>query len=161
MLSNDHIAPHDTGILSITFNSREFKGKVEKQVSFETNDTSNESITIDFTATVLHVMAVDPDYLFIRTTQDSTASESVTLTNSGEQKIKIRSVTSSSNLVTAKLSKDELKPGEPATLTGTFTPPSAGTFNGNIELTTDNPKMPHLSIRFFAWVKDKIGRAHV
>lgn len=155
LLSNDHIAPNDTGILAITFNGSQFKGTVHKQVSFETNDSTDESVSIEFTATVLHVMAVVPEYLFIRTTQDSAVSESVKLTNTGEHKIKIRSVSSSSNSVIAKLSKDELKPGEEATLTGTFTPPSSGTFNGDIEITTDHPKMPRMSIRFFAWVKDK------
>ncbi|MBI1806517.1 MAG: DUF1573 domain-containing protein [Ignavibacteria bacterium] len=155
LLSNDHIAPSDTGILSIIFNARQFKGVVHKQVTFNTNDTTQKSVEISFTANVLHVLGVDPDYLFIRTMADSTASASVSLTNLSEGPIKIRSVSSTSNAIAAKLSKDELKPGEEVELTGVFTPPSAGTFNGNIELTTDHPKMPHLSIRFFAWVKDK------
>jgi hypothetical protein len=153
LLSNDHIAPNDSSTLTITFNSKQFAGKVHKAVSIVTNDTTNRAIDIKFTANVLRILEIEPEYLFIRTAIDSTGYQNTVIKNVGSDTIKILSVISTSNLITTKLTKDIIKPSEETTLSATFTPKSNGIVNGNVELKTDHPKLPLLKVRFVGWVK--------
>jgi hypothetical protein len=153
LLSNDHIAPNDSSTLSITFNSKQFTGKVHKAVSMVTNDTTNRTVEIKFTANVLRILEIEPEYLFIRTAIDSIVYQNAIIKNVGSDTVKILSVISTSNLITAKLSKDIIKPSEEVTLTATFAPKSNGIVNCDVELKTDHPKLPSLKVRFVGWVK--------
>lgn len=154
LLSNDRLAPGDSSVLSVTFNSTMFLGHVEKGVALETNDTSHAHVDIRFNADVIKLFELDPDYLFLKASPDSTTTRTLTITNSGKHEINFLSVSPSSNLVTAKLSRMSIKPGEETTLTGSITPPKPGTYTGNIDITTDDPREPVLSVRYFSWVKD-------
>ncbi len=154
LLSNDHIAPGDSGLLSITFNSSSFLGHVEKGVNFETNDTAHRRMEIHFTATVIRLFELDPEYLFLKGAPGSTTSRSLRINNSGNREINFLSVAPSSPMISATLSRMSIKPGEGTTLTGSITPKAAGTYTGNIQITTDDPREPVLTIRFFSWVRD-------
>lgn len=155
LVSNGHIAPQDSGIVSISFNPSTFSGLVEKMVHVKTNDPAKNDITIKFSANVIKALEFDPEYIFIKTVVDSTTSSLITLSNVGNTKIKILSVKATSGLVSTTLEEEEISPGKEVSITTSITPKSSGTITGNIEILTDHPLQPHLSIRYMAWVKPR------
>jgi hypothetical protein len=149
LLSNDHLAPKDSALLYITFDAKRFIGQVEKMVSMVTNDDAQRSVEIKFTANVIKMLDINPEYFYVRAAKNSPVSQSIKIKNLGTENIKILSVLSSLDILKPHLSKDIIKPNEEVTLTVTFLSKSMGTTNGNINIKTDNPKASLLSIRFF------------
>ena len=155
LMSNDHILPGDSGALSIMFHTRNLAGHAEKAVTLDSNDPDHKHVRIIFTANVIGVLDVVPDYLYFQTNRDSIATQTVTIKNRGTESFNITSTTTTLDNVGLKLSDSRLRPGQEATLTVTLTPKSAGTLKGNIEIDTDHPKVPSVSVRVFALVTGK------
>ena len=156
LMSNDHIAPHDSGALGITFDAKRFNGKVAKSVSFKTNDPSQSNVHINFSAQINRILEVTPEYLiFSHVKVDSPATEQLIISNDTDQRVHITSVKTSSDVLSVKLSKNTIIEGTEAVLTCTLQTSKPGTYNGNIEIRTDNPDMPVLNIRFFGLVSNK------
>ncbi len=153
LLSNDHIAPGGSGILSVKFEAKRFSGKVEKAISLNTNDTEQKHVSINFHANVIKSLELEPEYFFFSAFPDSTTEKTITITNSSSQTIHIQSVKPSSDFITVKISSDKLEPGDEATLTGTIHPIEAGTTRGDIEITTDFSPYPKFTVSFFAYIK--------
>jgi hypothetical protein len=153
LMSNDHIAPRDSGMLSVTFSPKSYNGKVEKTVNLRTNDTAHASVTIHFTANVVQVLAIDPEYIFFKTVIDSSTVQTITIKNLSPHPVQFLSVRSSASFITVKLPRESLDPGEETTLTGIITPKTSGAVGGSIEIKTDNPLLPVLNIRVFVWVR--------
>ena len=154
LLTHDHIAPNDSGVLEITFNTKKFSGKVDKSISMYTNDSTQSYIHIYFTANVLTLLTFEPEYFYFQTTADSATTQTMSITNTGSQAVRILSVKPTSELFSAKVSEDKIDPGKRATLVSVLKAKYAGTFFGNIEITTDNPNIPLLSLRVAALVKE-------
>ena len=160
LISHDHIAPNDSGILSVTFDAKRYGGRIEKMISMNTNDTAQKHVNIKFGVNVIKSLDVDPEYMYFYTTVDSTTENTLTIKNSSSQTIRIKSVKPSSDFITVKLSEDKLSPGEEAALTGTIQPKQSGTVRGDIEITTDFTKYPKFAIAFFAYAKAKKPTPH-
>jgi hypothetical protein len=153
ILSEDKISPGKSGTLQISFDASRFSGKVEKSVSFETNDSTRRRVVITFTATVNKTLEFDPAYFYFSTYPDSLTSTDITVKNSSSTPIHILSITPSSHAVTVTSSVSEIPPGEDAELTAALKVKSAGTTSGDIVILTDHPKIPKFTLRFFALVK--------
>jgi len=149
LLSKDHLLANDSALLYITFDAKKFNGHVEKMVSMVTNDEANRSVEIRFTANVVKIFELDPDYFYIRAAKGIPVSHTLKLKNVGMENIKILSVTSSTDLVKPMISQSVIKPNEDAILTVTFQSKSLGTTNANIDIKTDNRLAQLISIRFF------------
>ena len=150
LMTNDHLAPGDSGHLAITFNAKNYNGEIEKAVSFVTNDTTQKYNTITFVGNVIKSFQLEPEYLFFSTTVDSITTKSLTLKNIYSQTIKILSAKTSSSDISIKLSGDKVEPGEELTITAIILLKKAGTASGNIDITTDFVHSPFLSIRYVA-----------
>lgn len=160
LMSNSRIAPRDTGVLSISFDSRRFSGDIQKTVSMNTNDSAHSHVRVNFTAKVIKAFSVDPEYVMFRTIIDSTVTDEVALKNIGSESVRILSITSSSaDIVSAKASQGVIKPGEEATITCTLAPKTSGTLKGTIAITTDHPKIPMIDVRFFGLVSNKTSHS--
>ena len=155
LMSNDRILPNDSGFLSITFNTKNISGQAEKAVSLETNDPDQKKVHIVFTANVVGVMDLQPEYLYYQARLDSTATQTITVKNRGTSMFNILSATSSLENISLKLSQTRLKPAEEATVTAVLTPKMKGTFKGNIEIKTDNQKVPSVVVRVVGLVIEK------
>lgn len=155
LISHDHIAPRDSGILQITFDAKRFNGPVEKVVSFATNDKHQEHVSVTFHANVFKTLELDPEYFYFSTYPDSVSTKEVTVRNSSNQTIRLLRIKASSDVVSVIATRDELEPGEETSLSASGKFEAAGTFSGNIEITTDHPKLPSVAIRYFALVKGK------
>ena len=152
LMTNDHIMPGDSGILSITFNPTRFGGKVEKAVTFDVNDTTKRHVRVVFKANVIKVVEVSPEYLIFKITQDSTGSGSVTIKNIGQNTIHILSATPSSDDVKATFSKNAIHPGDEREIEVSFKPKSTGTVKGTLNILTDDEHVHSINMRYFALV---------
>lgn len=155
LVSMDHIPPGQSGTVSITFDAKRYTGPVSKAISMNTNDASQKHVNVTFKANVVKSLQCDPEYFFFSAMVDSAAENTVTIENTSSQTIHIKSVTPSSGFISVKLSKNDLDPGEEATLTGTIRPTVAGTERGSIELTTDFKPYPKFTVTYFALAKAK------
>ena len=155
LMSNDLIPPGDSGILSITFNPRNIRGRAEKAVSMNTNDPEQKHMRITFSAVVAPVLEVDLDYLVVRTQLDSVATDTFFVKNTSSVPVQILSVTPTDAEISVAPSALHLNPNDSAAVTCVFTPKRVGTVKGNIIIRTDHPKAPSLNLRFFALVSGK------
>ena len=158
LMSADHVAPGDSGVLSISFNPSRFGGPVEKAVSFDVNDTTVRHVRIVFKANVLKAFEVRPDYVVFKTSRDSAGTESIMLKNLSEKTVHILSVTPSSTVVHAIFSKKTLEPGDESAIDLTFTPETIGAAKGTLVIQTDELHVPTIDVRYFALVTAKSSR---
>ncbi len=154
MLSKEIIPPGDSGKLEISFDSKKFTGKVEKAVTFDTNDPDQKRVRIIFHANISRIIETSLDrivYNVIKVGADMV--QEVTITNVSNEPLKITSVKSDSDVMKVQISEKELRPGYRTTLTCTLRATEIGFVKGNITFTTDNPKVASYSIRYFGLAK--------
>lgn len=150
LMSNDHILPGDSAILSISFDGKQFNGPVRRTVSFKSNDPTQERVRIAFDANVIKTLTIQPEYVtFNRVSIDSSLVQQFLLRNNSQETIRLLSVTSTKDVVIAKARKTILKPNDTTFVDCTFRPTTLGTVSGNIIVETDHPKVKTVSIRFF------------
>ena len=159
-LMNDadkRLGPNQTGKLSIAFDTHNYHGPVSKQVYISSNDTSNAKVTVTFTTNVIEVLQFDPrQFSFDNLKIDSSSSRTITITNpSDKTPVKILSIDCKSPALKLTVMKNQLMPGEKTQLQAVYTPDKSGTFQGDVEITTDHPVNPKLTIKYFAWVNRK------
>ena len=156
MISQRRLAPTETGKLSITFNPGNYPGKVTKHVYISSNDPATPKDTIEFYANVMNALTIAPEALSFNISKGDTAYErTVTITNPNQQAIKILSVTTKFDQIKTTLMKYELMPGEQTTLQTILRPSKPGSYQGVIELKTDHPIQPVVSINVFEWYNQK------
>lgn len=157
LLSRPHIAPNDSATIEITFDPRRFNGKVEKAVSMKTNDPKNLKPHIMFTATIVKIVEVEPEYIVFRTTAGQPATDSIMLTNLSSRPVTITGISSPSAAISFGEFEALLPPSQPVQIPCTYTPGAGTPRNGDIAITTDDPNVPALALRFFALVKDSVS----
>jgi hypothetical protein len=69
--------------------------------------------------------------------------------------LKILSIDPKSPMLKVSVMKTTLMPGETTQLQAIFTPNKSGTFQGAIELTTDNKDQAKFDVNYYAWVNRK------
>ncbi|MBI1803534.1 MAG: DUF1573 domain-containing protein [Ignavibacteriae bacterium] len=158
LMTTPHIAPNDSGVLSISFDPTRFVGQVEKAVTFDASDTSQPHVRITFKATIIKALELHPEYVMFRTTPESTATESITLKNVGETPVHILSAIPSSKDVRVAFSQNAVQPGKEATIDLIFSPAALGAAKGTLVIQTDAAHMPTLEVRYFALVSGKSSR---
>ena len=155
--ADKHLAPGQTGKLSISFNTSSYNGKVSKQVYVTSNDTSNARLTVTFTTNVLNVLTFEPRMVsFDNMKLDSLYTKTVTVTNpSGKSAVKIASIDTKSPMLTMTLMKNDLMPGESTQMQCVFKATKTGTFQGVAEVTTDNQVQAKVNFNYYAWINRK------
>ena len=162
LLSNDHVPPKDSANLDVTFDAERFPGqRVTKRISMVTNDETQSSVGINFKVNVVNVIDLSPKYFYIRTTENTPITGSLTITNTSDRAIHITAIRSNQDIFVPAISARQLNAGDSATISVSFTPRSRGTINGNIELTIDHPLAKQVNIRCFGFVtSDTVGQKH-
>jgi hypothetical protein len=158
MLSNNTLAPHDSTKLNIVFNSAGYQpGKVTKHVYITSNDTGSHGIyTLEFVATVITPLMVDPSYFsFPSAKVDTVYKKSLTISNKTKQPVSIDSLSGSTEQITFTLGKMKLMPGEQTTIEAVLHPVKAGSYQGAVTLFTSVSDQPKLDIRYVAWINRK------
>ncbi len=184
LLSKNAIAPKDSGNLQITFDSKKFTGKVEKAVTFETNDTTQKKVRIIFNAEVTPLLEFEPDHIVYNVVYTDTDNVKVlNITNASANPIRIVSVQAvpdgqqqaeaqpakvkkklnnklkelfeTPSDIKFELSDSLLYPRTKATINCTLNTKREGLHKGNIVIKTDNVKMNEFNFRYIASVRKK------
>ncbi len=153
LLSDDRIPPNDSASLLIALDARRFTGKVEKLISFNTNDKAEPLVEVKIVANVISILQIEPDYIFIRTSIGSPVNQELKISNLSDNRITFLSVRSSLENLSISLPETELTPQGEMTLSVTFNPKVPGTLSGDITISTDHPQLGTFSIRFHSWTK--------
>lgn len=152
LMSNSHIPPGDSGLLSISFDGKKFSGIIRRTVSFESNDPQQQKNRISFSANVLKLLSIEPEYImFNRVFLDSSSTQSLLIKNNSNETIKVVGIHPTTDIVTTKIEKKTLKPNDSTYIECTIKPTSTGSINGNINIETDHPKVQTVSVRFFGY----------
>ena len=146
LMSNDHIAPHDSGALLITFDTKKARGQSKKAVSLETNDPDNKKVHINFTANVIPIIDLEPEYIYFQGKEGSSLTQELVVKNQSSKPISFQSVVSSLDNVSAKMMETTLSPGKETKLTCILSAREKGLVKGTVTVKTDNAKMPVLEI---------------
>lgn len=151
------LAPGTSGKLSISFDTHNYPGqRVTKQVYISSNDTSNARLTISFNVNVMNVIDINPKIVsFNDSKQDSTYTKTITITNPSKDAVKILSVTTALEPLKVDIIKKQLMPGESTQLQAVLHPTKSGTFQGDIDIFTDNKVLPKVQVKVYAWVTRK------
>jgi hypothetical protein len=163
MMSQDHIAPGDTGSLLITFNSKNFRGAVHKTVTLNSNDPGQPQAQIQFDATVVENVVVTPEYLWFQDAEVGTKNTRIlTIKNDGKGPLQLKSFSSDVKGLALTLPKEPLQPGASVQLPVVFTPAEASpVLAERMTITTSDPQQHDLVIAVYgnarAITSDKNG----
>jgi hypothetical protein len=152
LLSRPLIAPGDSGTLSVSFDPRNFTGRVEKAVSMMTNDPADPKPHIIINALVSKLLDVTPEYLVLRSSPGTPATEYLSIANLSAEPIAITSISSPSPMVAFGEIPKSVKAGETVKVAVTVTPQRSGSEKGDIVVTTGHPDVPVIPLRFFTLV---------
>jgi hypothetical protein len=153
LLSENNIPPGGNGTLKITFDPAKFSGKVDKVVSMHTNDPADPDPHITFTATITKILDFDQSHLVFATVVDSEVVDTVSVRNVSDSPLRITGARSSQAELTVTLTTDRLGAGDATSMICRVTPRRAGILKGDITITTDNPRLPSIDLRFFGYAK--------
>jgi hypothetical protein len=152
LMSHDRIAPKDSALLAITFNSSHYSGPTTKSIDIASNDPAQKNVHVVFKTFVIKTFDLQPDYVVFRTTLDSIPMDTVTLKNTSPFPVKILSTQASTPEVKISTSTNTLQPGETSYILLSFKPASVGTIKGDLTIKTDNDHLSTLDIRYFGMV---------
>lgn len=153
MMSNDHIAPGDSGTLEISFDPATFTGVVEKVISMKSNDTAHAKMRLSFTADVKRVLDVSPNYVVFKGVVGTTSIDTIILSNRSPDVVRLTSVVASTEDLVVQPVKSTIQPNETLEIICRYSPKKSGTVKGTIVVSTDHPHLPSLNIRYFSLVR--------
>jgi hypothetical protein len=153
ILSDDRIPPNDSASLLITLDARRFSGRIEKLVSFNTNDKTEPLVEVKLTANVISILQIEPEYIFLRATIGSPTGYELKISNLTDKRITFQSIQSPLENLKVSPSDEELPPYGEITLSVIFNSNATGAKNGDISIATDHPQLGTFNIRFHSWTK--------
>lgn len=154
-LSEKNLAPGDSAALSIAFYTKDVVGtSVKRQVFVRSNDSTQSSVTITMVATILRLIEAEPRYInFGVVNLGSTVKRSVVLRNMRDAVVKLLSVSIGDPQVAGRLAAGRLESHGETHLLVSLKPARVGKVAGKIEIGTDNPRVPEISISYIASVR--------
>jgi hypothetical protein len=158
MTTNQVAAGGTAGLdVEITFKGR--RGHLLKSIYVDTDDPDSQPLRLEITGTVLVPLEVQPEGIHFGTVGvDGTIEREVLLTATGTNMFQIRSVTSSSTLISAKW--DALEEGKRYRVTISSEGPRAyGSTMASVRVETDHPQAERVDIPVAAFVAGDIVAA--
>ncbi len=148
LLSSSRIAPGDIGELQATFDSKGFRGAVNKTIFVETNAPEQPEITFGLFGMVQPVLLTKPDRVRWGKVESTEPLEAVvTIVNQSDVPVVLQDARVTSENIAVALDVKQLAPGEEAHLrvTGTFAAEKTR-IGGYIIVRTDHPRVPQLRV---------------
>ena len=155
LLSDDKLSPHDSASLMITLDARQFTGVVEKLISFNTNDKDHPLVEVKFSANIISILQVEPEYIFIKTAIGSPVTRELIISNISDEHVSILSVNSGLENLSFNISDKQISPGDKTIISVLFESRTTGTLGGDITISTDHPLLQNFDVRFHSWTSKR------
>jgi len=155
LLTERKLAPGVVGELKVSFNSRGFRGKVKKMVTFETNDPQHAEVTFALGGLVTAELYITPQRVNWGTAAKGQELVGILeIVNDSKRAVTLEPHVTSTDLK-VKLSTETLAAGEKATatVTGRFAD-GKDRLAGYVLINTDSTSVPQLKVPFSARLKD-------
>jgi hypothetical protein len=155
MVTADRIAPGETGFVRITFNSKNFAGPVHKTVTLNSNGDSLGYTIIEFTASVIDEIGMNPQSLIVPGAEvNKTSTVLLTVTNNGMTPLSLTGYRTQLKGLVLKLPPDPIPPGGTGEIHAEFTPeaPSPMLTEG-VFVTTNNMRQPEVYLQVYGGVR--------
>ena len=155
MVTADRIAPGESGSVRITFNSKNFVGPVHKTVTLNSNGDSLGYTIIEFTATVIDEIGLNPQSIIVPGAEvNKTSTLILTVTNSGMTPLSLTGFRTDLKGLVLKLPPAPIPPGGTGEIHVEFTPeaPSPMLTDG-VFVTTNNMRQPELYLQVYGGVR--------
>lgn len=150
MLSEKIIAPGDSGSLNVGFNSENFSGKVQKNVTLTSNDPQNPTLQFRFGVNIIEELSLDPRTLIVREAKKGeNVSTSLRIKNTSTFPISLLSWNSENKNLSIELPKEPIQPSDEITLIVNYFCEQAGYVNSTFDIVTNAKKQSKLTINFY------------
>jgi hypothetical protein len=155
MVTAERIAPGGTGSVRITFNSKNFTGPVHKTVTLNSNGDSLGYTIIEFTASVIDEIGLNPQSIIVPGAEvHKTSTVVLTVTNNGMVSLSLTGFRTELKGLVLKLPPDPIPPGGTGEIHAEFTPeaPSPMLTEG-VFVTTNNMRQPEVYLQVYGGVR--------
>lgn len=144
------LAPGQSDVAEVAFNSTGYRGLVTKLVSITTNDPKSPSVTVTLNAEVREELepVTHSSVLWLGTIPvGKDFQQSVSFKNISDHPITIKRTTYSSPIMHVKPQQQTVMPSDTLTIQVTVTPDKDGYFNGEMYFETDSKKQTRVPLR--------------
>jgi hypothetical protein len=154
MVTAERIPPGGTGTVRITFNSKNFAGPVHKTVTLNSNGDSLGYTTIEFTASVIDEIGMNPQSIIVQgAAVNKLTTVTITVTNNGMTPLALTGFRTQLKGLVLKFPSEAIPPGGTGEIHVELTPeaPSAMLTDG-VFVTTNNMRQPEVYIQVYGSV---------
>lgn len=154
--SQRSIPPGQSAVLSISFNSRNFTGKVHKTVTVHSNATNEPRVVIEFTALVIDEILLTPGHLWFKDAEIGRASRQViNIKNNGKEPLKLTGWRCQLAGFSLTIPAEPIEPGKSADVVADFVPEKVNAIlSEGLFLTTSNVRQPEIFIPVYGNVRE-------
>ncbi len=150
-LRNSTIAPKDSSLLTITFNSKDFIDSVRKYVLIVSNDLVRRNFFIHYSVNVISLIRVTPSTVsFGEVRLSEHVTQTVSLENISADTVRVQTLSAPGPYLESSMTPVVLIPGQIITVTMTFTPSQEKLYNEQATLELENKVQPKVFFRFSA-----------
>lgn len=156
LISKKSLKPNEVAKITAEFNTEGFTGFQEKYIYVYEKNNPNPINTLKLQATIFVELEVVPMYMVFDNAIVGVDKQSIVqIINRSDRKVKILRIENPYDNLQLKIDKNELEPGDFATIQGVFTPKVSGLIRGSVVLHTD-AKQKKVEIKFYSNVKDRL-----
>ncbi len=150
------IPPGQSAVISISFNSRNFTGKVHKTVTVHSNAANDPRVVIEFTAFVIDEILLDPGHFWFKDAEvGRTSRQTISIKNNGKEPLKITGWRCQLGGFKLTVPAEPIEPGKSGEVTAEFTPEKVNAIlSEGMFLTTSNFRQPEIFVPVYGNVKE-------
>jgi hypothetical protein len=154
--SNENLRPGESTTLTITFNSRNFTGQVHKTVTVKTTPSIDSPVLIEFTATIIDEITLQPQQLWFKDAEvGRTSRVSITVKNYGKEPLRLIGWHSQLSGLTLTLPSAPIEPGKSAEILAEFVPEKVSPIVSDAAfVNTSNPNRSELYLPVYGNAKE-------
>jgi hypothetical protein len=154
--SQRSIPPGQSAVISISFNSRNFTGKVHKTVTIHSNAANEPRVVIEFAAYVIDEILLEPAHFWFKDAEVGRTSRQVmSIRNNGKEPLKITGWRCQLAGFKMTIPGEPIEPGKNAEVVAEFTPEHVSAIlSEGMFLTTSNARQPEIFVPVYGNVKE-------
>ncbi|MFN0159263.1 MAG: DUF1573 domain-containing protein [Bacteroidota bacterium] len=156
IISEKSIKPQATGTVLITFDSKNFSGRVHKSVTIHSNAEGAATMMVDFEAEVIEEISVTPAHIWFQDAKvGAVSTATLTVKNQGKTALTLTEAKTQLEGFTLKLPNTPIAPGKSAQIVAEFKPTAKrAVLSDGVFLTTNSNSQPQIYIQIYGAVKE-------